>query len=409
MGDDVSIRVAAADDWDAIHRLLSMAFHDVAEDEMRQVEGSVYEPERGLVATNGSAVVGHAAAYTRELTVPGAILPAAHVTLVSVAPTHRRRGILSRMIRRQLDDIAAGGREPIAVLWASEGRIYPRYGYGLAAQRLTLSAKTRELALPGSPRDKSELRLVDPGQAVGELTKLYEQLRAERVGWSSRDDRWWRFVLADNATLRRGATELHGVVHDGPDGPTGYATWRTKGGWDDTGPTGRVQVHEVVAADPETYASLWRFLFGIDLARTLHATYLPVDDPLTHLVTEPRQLGTKLQDGLWIRIVDLPGALAARRYAAEVDVVLDVTDGHFEANTGRWRLTGGPDGAACVPSGDPADLACTSVELGAAYLGGTSLASLAAAGRVRELTPGALNRASLAFGWHRMPAPLQIF
>lgn len=406
-GVGVSIRVAATDDWDAINRLLNLAFHELDEDEMRQVEGSVYEPDRGLVATDGEAVVGHAAAYTRELSVPGAILPAAHVTLVGVAPTHRRRGILSRMIRRQLDEIAAAGREPIAVLWASEGQIYPRYGYGLAAQRLTLKARNRELVLPGET--SGSLRLVDPGQAVDELTKVYEQLRAERVGWSSRDDRWWRFVLADNATLRRGATELHGVVHDGPDGPTGYAMWRTKGGWDDTGPSGQVQVHEVVAADPETYASLWRFLFGIDLARTLVATFLPVDDPLIHLVNEPRQLGAKLQDGLWIRIVDLPAALAARRYAAEVDVVLDVTDAHLAANTGRWRLTGGPDGATCVPATDPADLACTSVELGAAYLGGTTLASLAAAGRVRELTPGALNAASRAWGWHRMPTPLQIF
>lgn len=402
-GEDLTFRAATADDWDAIHSLLSLLFHDADSDELRQVEGSVYEPERGLVATDDEVVVGHAAAYTRELTVPGAILPAAHVTLVGVAPTHRRRGVLSRMIRRQLAEVAAAGREPIAVLWASEGRIYPRYGYGLAAQRLSLHVNTGELTLPGEPTGK--LRLVDPVATIGDFAKVYEQLRAERVGWSSRDDRWWRFVLADIPAMREGSTERHGVVHEGPRGLTGYATWRTKGGWDSNGPTAKVEVGEVVATDPETYATLWRFLLGVDLARSLHATFLPLDDPLVHLVNEPRQLGVRMQDGLWIRIVDLPGALAARRYATDVDVVLDVTDPLIPANTGRWRLTNG----ACEPTTGPADLACTVTELGAAYLGGTSLTSLAAAGRVRELTPGALIRASQAFGWHRMPSPLQIF
>ena len=116
-----------------------------------------------------------------------------------------------------------------------------------------------------------------------------------------------------------------------------------------------------------------------------------------------------LSDALWIRIVDLPQALAARRYAAEVDVVLDVTDAQLPQNTGRWRLTGGPGGATCTRTEDDADLACTVLELGSAYLGATSLAALGAAGTVRELTPGALRRASTAFGWHRMPNPTEVF
>ncbi|MFG1608792.1 GNAT family N-acetyltransferase [Actinoplanes sp. NPDC049265] len=402
-GDDVAVRAATADDWDEIHSLLNLVFHDPDDEEVRRVEGSVYEPERGLVATDGPVIVGHAAAYTRELTVPGAILPAAHVTLVGVAPTHRRRGVLSRMMRRQLAEIAEAGREPIAVLWASEGRIYPRYGYGLAAQRLSLHTNTRELSVPGTPAGR--LRLVEPAQATGDFAKVYEQLRADRVGWSSRDDRWWRFVLADYASRRQGGTERHGVVHEGPDGLTGYATWRTNDGWDANGPTSKVSVSEVVAADPETYATLWRFLLTLDLTRSLHATCLPLDDPIQHLVDEPRQLGARVQDGHWVRITDLPAALTARRYATDVDVVLDVTDPLLPGNTGRWRVTGG----ACEPATGPADLACTITELGAVYLGGTTLAALAAAGRVRELTPGAVNRASRAFAWHRMPQPLQIF
>jgi predicted acetyltransferase len=147
----------------------------------------------------------------------------------------------------------------------------------------------------------------------------------------------------------------------------------------------------------------------IDLARTATVDFLAVDEPLQHLVDEPRRLGSRLTDALWVRIVDLPRALSDRRYAAPVDVVLDVTDPLLPASTGRWRLTAGLDDATCTRTDDPADLACTVLELGAAYLGGTSLAALAAAGRVRELTPGALPRVSAAFGWHRLPNPTEVF
>jgi len=139
-------------------------------------------------------------------------------------------------------------------------------------------------------------------------------------------------------------------------------------------------------------------------------SFAALDEPLQYLVDEPRRLGSALTDGLWIRITDLPKALAARVYAAPADVVLDVADPLLEQNTGRWRLTAGPDGrATCTTTTDPADLACTVLELGSAYLGATSLAALAAAGTVRELTPGALRQASVAFGWHRMPNPTEVF
>ena len=408
---DLRIRVGAADDWAQISRLLGLVFHSTSEEETREVEQSVFEPERSLVTTDGELIVGHAAAYTRDLTVPGAIVPAAHVTLVGVAPTHRRRGLLSRMMRRQLEEVAAAGREPVAVLWASETGIYPRFGYGMAAQRLHMDIMTREVALTAAPPvdGAGRLRMVEPAEAIGEFSTVYERLRADRPGWSSRDGRWWRFVLSDLPSQRGGGSALRGVVHETPDGPAGYALWRTEDAWDHHGPRGVVQVREVVAADPVAYAALWRFLLSIDLTRSASAGFLALDEPLQHLVNEPRRLGAKVRDALWVRIVDLPAALAARRYAAEVDVVLDVTDVHLTANSGRWRLTGGPSGAACVRTTDDADLACTALELGAAYLGGTTLSALAAAGRVRELTPGALHRASAAFGWHRLPNPTEVF
>ncbi|GAB1690002.1 GNAT family N-acetyltransferase [Krasilnikovia sp. M28-CT-15] len=317
---EIQLRTGGADDWAAIADMVGQAFHQPHDQAMRDIEGAVFEPERALVADDAGVVVGHAAAYTRELTVPGAVIPAAHVTQVGVAPTHRRRGLLTRMMRRQLGEIAAAGREAVAVLWASEGKIYPRFGYGLASQHLHLDVMTREIRLtdpaPAPPGEATRLRLVQPGEAVADLAKVYEQLRPERPGWSSRDDRWWQYVLADAESLRRGATALHGVVHDTPGGPTGYALWRGVPHWDRHGPDGEVRIREVAA----TYATLWRFLLSIDLTRNATAEFRPLDEPLQHLVDEPRRLGTRISDGLWIRLVDLPRALAARRYATDVDV-----------------------------------------------------------------------------------------
>jgi len=409
-GTEIPLRVGAADDWAAISELLGYVFHHTVDEAARDVEGSVFEPERSLVADDAGAVVGHAAAYTRELSVPGGVVPAAYVTLVGVAPSHRRQGLLTRMMLRQLDEVAAAGRELVAVLWASEGKIYPRYGYGLAAQRLGLEVATREVRPPQTPLTRdARLRLVEPIDAIADFAKVYEQLRPERPGFASRDDRWWRYVLSDPESQRNGATALHGIVHDTGNGPTGYALWRTRSGWDAHGPDGEVQVREVVAADPAAYAALWRFLLTIDLARLATFHFASLDEPLLYLVDEPRRLGTRLLDGLWIRIVDLPRALQARHYASAVDVVFDVTDAQLPRNTGRWRLTAGPAGVTCRPTGDPADLACTALELGAAYLGGPSLGALAAAGRVRELTPGSLAPASAAFGWHRLPSAIEVF
>ncbi|MEV4708900.1 GNAT family N-acetyltransferase [Actinoplanes sp. NPDC049316] len=405
----ITIRIGAAEDWDAISDLLGHVFHHTPTSGERDVEGSVWEPERTLVADDAGTVVGQVAAYTRELTVPGAVVPAAHVTLVGVAPTHRRRGLLNRMMHRQLREIAAGGREPVAVLWASETKIYPRYGYGPAAQRLRMDVMSREVSLP-LPADGGRLRLVEPLEAIPELGKVYEQLRSTQVGWSSRDERWWRFVLSDLESQREGATVRHGVIHETANGPTGYALWRTKGRWDAHGPDGEVQVREVVAADPATYLTLWRFLMGIDLARRVSVDFAAVDEPLQYLVDEPRRLGTSLADALWIRVIDVPRALAARAYAAPVDVVLDVTDPLLTENTGRWRLTVDGSGAAtCTRTDDPADLECSVLELGTAYLGAVSLSALADAGRVRELTPGTLRAAATAFGWHRKPYPTEVF
>ncbi len=400
---------ARTEDFDELGELLGSLFHGGFDTESWAVEKKLLEPARTLLVRDGTDLVASATAFTRELTVPGARLPAAHVSMVGVAPTHRRRGLLTDMMRQQLGGVRDAGREPVALLWASEGRIYPRFGYGMASQRLLLECETTELRLPGPTPAEGRLRLARPAECRAELARVYDALRPDRPGWSSRGDVWWDYVLSDPATHRGGATERRAVLHVGPDGVDGYALYRTRGDWDAAGPRATTVVDEVVTGEPAAYLALWRMLLSLDLTRRLTFRTAALDEPLLRLVNEPRRLAGQLSDGLWLRVVDVPAALAARRYATPVDVVIEVTDELLPDNTGRWRLTGGPDGATCVASDGPADLACDVRCLGELYLGGAGLGALAAAGRVRELRPGAVASTGPAFGWHRAPAGMEVF
>jgi predicted acetyltransferase len=402
---EYTLRSGTPEDFDAINDVLSDAFHETWDADAIEFERAVYEPERAPLVFAGDRLVGVSGAYTRDLTVPGGIVPSAHVTMVSVEATHRRRGLLNRMMAQLFADARRLG-EPVAHLWASEGRIYQRYGYGLAASRLALEVD-HEVRLREPVADPDgRLRSIRPEDAGPELRKVYEQVRTDRPGLSSRDDTWWNKTLADPVSWRRGATRRHVVLHETAGGVDGYALWRVKDG---SGDRPVVLVRELIATNPTAYRSLWQFLFAVDLTRSVEYPFATADEPLLYLVDEPRKLGGRLSDALWLRILDIPAALAARRYTAPVDVVLRVTDPLVPQNTGDWHLTGGPDNAQCHRATRPADLECDLGALGAAYLGGAALASLAAAGRVHELIPGTLAPASAAFGWYRAPGAVEVF
>jgi predicted acetyltransferase len=404
--DRYTLRAGTAEDYDEIYRVVGMAFNDDPDDAERAAEQLVYEPERAILVSAGTAIVGVAGAYTRELAVPGAVLPAAHVTMVGVDPVHRRQGVLTRMMHHQLADIRARG-EAVAILWASEGTIYQRYGYGMAARRQSFEiereARLREPVPPGG------LRAAAPTEVVGDLQKVYDQVRVERTGWSSREGIWWEHLLADIPKRRQGASALRAVLHEGVSGVDGYALWRVKSDWGARGPQGTVLVREVVAATVEAYKSLWQHLLTVDLTRETTWWLGALDEPLQYLVNEPRRLGSRIGDSLWVRLVDVPAALAARRYAAPVDVVIEVEDPLIPRNSGTWHLIGDTGSASCRPAERPAELRAEIGALGAAYLGDASLTALAAAGRVHDLGSDRLGPTSIAFGWHRAPSALEIF
>lgn len=406
--DAYHLRDATADDFTEIWRLINVAFGNDGQGDHRELARLVFEPERDHVIVHDREIVANASAFTRELTAPGAVVPAAHVSLVSVQPTHRRRGLVRRLMVHQLRTVT----EPIAVLWASEGRIYQRFGYGLAARAASLEVNTREVTLlPSAPSTVGRLRASVPAEARKEMREVYERRRAQQPGLSSRDERWWDTLVSDLESRRHGYTAKRVVLVEDADGVSGYAVWRAKAAWDNKGPAGETKLVELVACTPRAYAELWRFLLSLDLVRTLHAELVGIEEPIFYLVNEPSQLGARVFDGLWIRVVDLPAALVARRYSTPFDIVFEVTDELLPANTGRWRLRAGTDGTAeCSPAGTAAaDLACDIADIGAAYLGGTALGPLALAGRVRELRPGALATAAAAFTWHTPPTAIEIF
>ncbi|GGO80940.1 GNAT family N-acetyltransferase [Wenjunlia tyrosinilytica] len=395
----LSMRVLEPEGWDAFYDALERAFGGGAESaEEREVWRSVSNCDRFIGVYDGNDVVGTAGVFSFRLTVPGGeSVRAGGVTMVSVQPTHRRRGVLRSMMRRQLDDIRAAG-EPLAMLTASEPPIYGRFGYGNASDQLSATIDTGRvrLALPEGT-DRVRLRIAEPVEVRGECERIYAARVPSRPGMLARQPGWEAVPILDPPSGREGASPLLCVTAELDGKLSGYARYSVKSRWDSAGPNGSVVLRDLEALDPVSGAALWDFLFGIDLTSTLVVRNRPSDDPLLHLVSDIRRCRVAIRDSCYIRLVDVGRALAARTYTAPVDVVLDVADSFCPWNEGRWRLSGDAKGAACEPSKEPADLALSVRELASVYLGGVPLTALAGAGRVRELRQGALAEASAAF------------
>jgi predicted acetyltransferase len=395
----MELRPANRDELDDFSRAAMSAFHREYTESDRMRYERIDEPERSLACFDGGRIVATTMAMSRRIAVPGGVVPCAAVTAVTVVPTHRRRGLLTAMMRRQLDDLR-GGDEPIAALWASEGTIYGRFGYGVSALHAHLVARRPAARLAAPPPPGDPLSAGPAGEHVDAMREIHARVVPERPGMLARPDPWWEDRLYDPEAHRDGAQPLRAVVGD-----DGYALYAVRPGSDDDGPAGEVRIRELVAATPEARAVLWGFLLDQDLTRTIGWDLAPVDEPLRLMVTDSRAVRRTIGDGLWVRLVDVARALSARTYARDVDVVLEVTDAFCQWNEGRYRLAGG----VCERTDDAPDLGLDATALGAAYLGGTTLRELAAAGRVRELRSGALAPASAAFRGDVAPWCPEIF
>lgn len=394
------------DEWDAWFDTVARSFGaDPAEEEERRSWRSVLEAERALTAVDGTEIVGTATNYSFHLTVPGgASVPAAALSAVGVAPTHRRRGVLTAMMRRQLDDVRAAG-EPLSILRASEPAIYGRFGYGVASRSLGATVDTTRVSIAAPPgTDDVRLRLADPEKSLTDCEALYARQVPGRPGMLRRVSAAWEGLQTwIRPSERGGSSPLQCVLAERGGELVGYARYTVRPRWEDDGPHGSVGLRDLEASDPAATAALWRYLAGIDLTESIAVHERPVDDPLQHLVSDPRRCRFRFIDQLHLRPVEVGSALAARRYRAPLDVVLDVEDAFCPWNTGRWRLSADERGAVCERTDAPAELALSVRELGAAYLGGVTLAELAEAGLVREERAGALAAASVAFAGTRAP------
>jgi predicted acetyltransferase len=394
----IEIRTPREEQWRAAMLAASTVFAEDASDESLERFRKTLVRERFYAAYDGDLPVGTAADFPFTLTVPGGELAAGGVTWVTVLPTHRRQGVLTQMMRKELDDLHERG-EPLAVLWASEAAIYGRFGYGMAAPHFEMAADTSRFAFRNDPGRTGSVRMTPLADAIDPCMHVYERVRPAVPGFTARAWQWWEeYRLADPEEWRRGASPKYAAIVELDGEPAAYAIYRIKSDWESGFSKSVVRVVEALAASPAAEREVWRFVFGIDLIVRVDSRLDPAS-PLVLMVVDARSLQLRLSEGLWLRLVDLQGALSGRSYATDDDLVLDVSDDFCPWNAGRWRV----GGSGVERTGDDAELELDVADLASAYLGAFSFTRLLAAQRVRELKDDAIARADALFRTPRPP------
>jgi predicted acetyltransferase len=352
----------------------------------------LYGPDRTLGAHLDGELAGTTTSFAAGVVVPGgAELPTAAVTGVGVRADRTRRGVLSALMRHQLTERAAAG-DVLASLRATEARIYGRFGYGVATRtrRVRVVRRGGSGWRSGAPLG-GDVRLLDRAEVLAALTALYPRVGLARPGGMTRSESWWRQGLG---RLVDGDDFLLAAVHTGPDGDDGFlvATVDDSAGWQER----VLVVRELQAVDPAAVAGLWRFALGVDLAVAVSAQQRPLDEPLELLLADPRDCAiTGVDDETWLRILDVPAALAARRFAPADPVLLAVRDPLLPANEGVYRIAGGAERVGDL--GGRAALSCDAAGLAMAYLGDRGPAELVATGWWTSTDPAATAAAERAF------------
>jgi predicted acetyltransferase len=398
-------RVIDPEELDATADLTAMAFGigPSATASHRAGVVAALEVDRTLVVEDNGVMVGTGSAFSFELAAPGGALPMAGISWVGVRPTHRRRGILRALLDALVDQALDRG-EPAAGLTASEGGIYRRFGYGVAArlQRLTIdTARSAELTTSSAV---GQVRLASETEAATIMPDLWRRYWPRIPGEVGRTPGWWRASALDPKDKRHGASARFVVVHeDGRESPDGYAAYRVREHWRDDGAHHELRIEEVVGVDDAVEAALLRYLLDVDLVETVRWA-APLDLPLRWRLADSRAVHvTAEQDHLWLRPLDVARCLGGRRYAAEGSLVIEVVDGVRPELGGRFRLDGGAGGAEAARTDAEPDVTLAMPDLGAALLGGVTWSTLGRAGLVHEGRAGALTRADTMFRPDRAP------
>ena len=406
--DDLLLRPLTADELPDAYRLLMLAFGDGEESADIDAERGVFEPERSLGTFDGDTLVGCLSTYSFDMGVPGGALPVAGTTWVGVSPTHRRRGVLRRMMHRHLSDIAARG-EALAALWASETAIYGRFGYGPSIGRLRIAVHVDGDLVwhPWAPPEAHAVRLVPLDRAQAVIEPIYEAVRRRRAGAHRRDDAWWAFQALSTRSNAMGGVPTKYVAVASIDGQdVAYAIYGVKGTFSDAGrPAGTLTAIELAGVDTAAETAMVRYLAAHDLVTAVHLRNRPVDDVLQLQLLDSRRVVREPGDALHVRVIDLPAALRGRQYAESAGVTIEVRDDLLEANDGTWRVEVAPEGVSVEPAdGSPPDLRMDIRSLGSLYMGDVRLRHLVAAGAVQAQDPSIVRAVDAAFaadeaGW----------
>ncbi len=397
----MDIRAITPDEFRAYASVWERTFNFDGKDDELAAEAKVHELDRSIVAVDDGTFVGTGGSFSFELTVPGGVVPAAGLTAIAVLPTHRRRGVLTSMMRYHFEDVQ-NREEPVSLLRASESVIYGRFGYGVATYDSSWKIGRRDASFTVQGQIGEAVSLIDLDRAKKVLPEVYAGAAPATPGFLSRGKEIWDHALSDLESWRGGFTSNRFALFEEDGAALGYLRYRAKDTWEQGLPKNEILAAELIALTPQAEAALWRFVFSTDLVDEIRTQNRPTDELLDLLLAEPRRLVRRRTDGLWARLVDVPAALAARRYRVEGRLVIEVVDPFLPDHGGRFLLEGGPDGAVCRWTTDEPDLVVDPVALGACYLGGGSFALFRAAGRVKGETKAA-QLADTMFSWHVQP------
>lgn len=383
----IEIRTATDDDFEPLTEFDARSFGSGAyTPEDREVTRPTMDLERYRLALDGDTIVGAAGSDPFEITLPGlTTIPMAGVTWVAVAVTHRRQGLLRRLMDAVHADIAERD-EPLACLTASEGAIYERFGYGVATRRRVIEIDRRRTGIaerfrPGA--GSVQLLGAEDGEVI---EQRWDRYRRFRPGELSRTPAWQAKIRFLNGT------DAVTAVHD-----DGFATWKVTPVWNDGHPAHSVRVLDFAAATPQSHAALWHTLLSIDLVSSITSNVHPIDDPLPYLLDDFRMMRTTgVNDGVWCKPMDVAECFGARRYGTDDSIVLDV-DGT------RWQIDGTPEDARCRTSRRRPDVVTDQAGAGALLLGGVLVSQLVAGRRAEVIDQSAQRRADAFFS--TSPAP----
>jgi len=405
---DLFFRAIVPDEVDDFFASLAVAFSDPRPDpEEVETDKKVVELDRTFAAFEDDRIVGCAGIYTQQMVVPGgARVPTAGVTMVGVLPTHRRRGILRELMVMMLDQAAERG-ESMASLFASQGAIYGRFGFGHAAHYLEFDIALDHLTWAEGTAPTGRVTLLARTEALPVMRQIYERAIESRPAALEVDDTWMDVGFWESS--KDDERVFYAIHEDDAGTPDAFAMYGIKHEWPRGLPSSEVKVKRFAATTPESSIGMWRYLCAIDLMARVKVDLRPVDEPLQWLVEEPRALRPHLEDGLFLRPVDVAAAWSARGYAGSGSLVVEVDDAFRPRSAGTFLLEVDDGAGTCVRTDREPDLRCAANAVGSTYVGGVTWTTLAGAKRVFEVTPGALARADELFRCDVAPWPAFYF